>query len=70
MGLISKEVEINICGGNYKHYEELGYHIPRSKNKWGRMGILQGTKIIVKVEDLQKIVVLWSNVLVMDVGVY
>lgn len=54
MGLISKEVEINICGGNYKHYEELGYHIPRSKNKWGRMGILQGTKIIVKVEDLQK----------------
>lgn len=58
MGLISKEVEINIVGRNYKHYEELGYHIPRSKNKWGRMGILQGTKIIVKVEDLQKIVVL------------
>ena len=54
MGLISKEVEINIVGRNYKHYEELGYHIPRVKNKQGKMVIPTGAKIVVKVEDLTK----------------
>lgn len=54
MGLISKEVEVNISSGNRKHYEELGYHIPRVKNKQGRMIVPVGTKIMVKVEDLMK----------------
>ena len=55
MGLISTEVEIGIGSANYKHYEDLGYNIPKyyNKNK-KKMCIQRGAKIFVKVEHLLK----------------
>lgn len=49
--LISKEVEVNLTSKVIKHYEELGYEIPRYKNN-GTLSVKTGTKIIVKVNDL------------------
>ena len=57
--LITKEVEISLNSNNIKYLENLGYIIPREKDKQGRMRVPQGTKIIVKVKDLNK-----NNVLV------
>jgi len=54
MGLITKEVEVGLNPNNIKHFESLNYEMPRKKNKWGRIGIPKGTKILVKVEDLSK----------------
>ena len=50
--LISKEVEIKLNGKNIKYYEDLGYEIPRRKDKWGEITVSRGTTIMVKVEDL------------------
>jgi len=49
--IITKEVEV-LLGNNVKYWEDLGYEIPRFKNKWGRFIFKRGTKILVKVEDL------------------
>lgn len=61
MGLISKTVEIVLSNQNIKWFEAKGYYIPRTekiyKNKNGgdtkSYTVTQGTKIIVKVEDLK-----------------
>lgn len=47
-----KYIEVLLCGKNIKYYENLGYNIPRVKKRWG-MSVLRGTKITVKIEDLQ-----------------
>lgn len=52
--LITKEVEVMIGSNNIKYYENLGYIIPRSKDKWGEYTVPRGTKIIIKIEDLLK----------------
>jgi hypothetical protein len=52
MGLITKEVEVKLCGNNIKHYEDLGYVIYRNKNKYGKITFSKGLKIKVKTEDL------------------
>jgi len=52
MGLITKEVEVGLGGNNVNHFEDLGYKIPRQLDKQGRLKVIRGTKIIVKVEDL------------------
>ena len=36
MGLITKEIDVCIVSNNYKHYEDLGYHIPKEINKNGK----------------------------------
>jgi hypothetical protein len=51
MGLITEEVEVGLSR-NIKHYEDLGYKIPRRKDKKGRINVVEGTKILVKVQDL------------------
>ena len=58
MGLVSKEVEVNINGSNYKHYEDLGYEIPLglatkyTYEKYKKKYVLKkGTKIKVKRYD-------------------
>ena len=51
MGLITKEVEVTLHSKTTKHYEDLGYEIPRVKGKWG-ITVPHGTTIKVKVEDL------------------
>ena len=53
MGLLTKEVEVNLAGVNVKHFESLGYTIPRIKNKYGEMVCPQNTKLKVKTEDLK-----------------
>jgi len=50
--LITKEVEVGLTGNNTKHLEKLGYEIPRSIGSQGKLVVLRGTKIIIKVEDL------------------
>lgn len=54
MGLLSTEVEVTLCSTTIKYYEDLGYEIPRIKNKWRRYTVPKGTKILVRVQDLQK----------------
>lgn len=51
MGLITKEVEI-LLTNNVKYYEDLGYKIPREKNKQGKLTVPIGSKILVKINDL------------------
>jgi hypothetical protein len=52
--LQSKEVYILLTNQNIKHYEQLGYEIPKHKGKNGRISVPRGTKIIVNVRDLLK----------------
>jgi len=50
--LLTLEVEIKVPHKTLKHYEDLGYTIPKYKNENGKMVVKKGTKIIVKVNDL------------------
>lgn len=52
MGLLSTEVEVGLVGKNISYYENLGYKIPRIKNKWGKYTTPRETKIKVKTKDL------------------
>ncbi|MCK9198249.1 MAG: hypothetical protein M0P49_01460 [Bacilli bacterium] len=52
--LITKEVEIELHSRQITYYKNLGYDVPRIKDKYSRYTTPKGTKIIVKVEDLQK----------------
>lgn len=53
MSLITKEVEIKLCGTNIKWFEEKGYKIPRRADKRGRLTVPKNTKIKISVNDLQ-----------------
>ena len=52
MGLMTKEVWVELCGSNMKWFEDKGYEIPKAVNKQGRFTTPKGTKIIVNVFDL------------------
>ena len=52
MGLISEYVEVGLFGNVIKHYEDLGYEIPREKNKNGKLILAKNKKIRVHVKDL------------------
>ena len=54
MGLIRREGEVSLVGNNIKYYESLGYEIPRKENVNGKLQVPRGSKIKVKVEDLQE----------------
>jgi len=54
MSLETKEIEVNATSQMIKYYENLGYKIPRRKDKWGDITVPRGTKIIIKIEDLPK----------------
>lgn len=47
-----KEVELILCGKNINYYGKLGYDIPRRKTRGG-ICVPRGTKIMVKIKDLQ-----------------
>lgn len=51
--LLTKEVELTLKGKIIKWYEEKGYEIPRYTDIHGRTLIKKGTKLKVRVEDLQ-----------------
>jgi hypothetical protein len=50
--ILSDRVEVNTNGRNYKHYEILGYEIPRYKDSNYRWCIKNGTIILVSIKDL------------------
>lgn len=50
--ILNTEVEIGLCSRNFKYFEDLGYEIPRKKDKRGRLNFTRGSKISVRVEDL------------------
>lgn len=50
--ILDKEVEIVIHNQVIKHYEDMGYVIPKYKNESYEWVVKHGTKIKVKVEDL------------------
>jgi len=52
MGLISKEVLVGVGGTTGKYLSNIGYTIPKIRNVWGNITTPNGTKILVKVEDL------------------
>ena len=55
MGLITKEVEINLNSSNIEHFEVLGYELPKVYDKYKKSNIVKrGTKIKVNVNDLKK----------------
>lgn len=53
MSLISEYVEVGIGSRNTKHFESLGYEIPKYLDIHNHLRIKQGTKILVHVRDLQ-----------------
>lgn len=53
--LIEEMVEVGIGNKNVKHYEDLGYEIPRYTHKLsGELRVKNGTKIMVKSTDVPK----------------
>ena len=51
--LLTKEVEVKLCGANVKYYEKLGYEIPYVLGRNNKLVVKKGTTIIVPIEDLQ-----------------
>jgi len=54
LGLITKEVEVELNSRNIKWYKNLEYEIPKRLDTQNRLRVKKGTIIIVKVEDLHK----------------
>lgn len=52
MGLVNEYTTVGLNSSVISYYEKLGYPIPRSKDKEGRMRIPRGTTINVKTTDL------------------
>ena len=50
--ILDEYVKVILNSSNIKHFENLGYEIPRYRDKKGRMSIKIGTGIMVKVSDL------------------
>lgn len=54
MSILEEMVFVGLNHMNTAYYEKLGYEIPRSLNKAGKLRIPMGTKISVKINDLQE----------------
>lgn len=54
MGIVDEEVWITINSSNMNYYKNLGYEIPKRKDKQSAYKTKRGTKILVKVSDLSK----------------
>lgn len=54
MAIKEETVWVGLGSKNTDHFEKLGYLIPRSKDRKGRLTVRRGTKIEVKVSDLPK----------------
>ncbi len=52
MAIKETVVEVRLSGSNMSYYEGLGYNLPRKFNKYGKITVPRGTKIIVKIQDL------------------
>lgn len=54
MAILDTEVRVAINAPNRKHFESMGYKIPKVKNKWGRLGVPRGFTVFVKVNHLNE----------------
>jgi hypothetical protein len=52
--LLTKEVLVGVSGKTIKHYESLGYILPKKKNVNGIFQVPHDTKILIKTEHLLK----------------
>ncbi|MFW6121276.1 MAG: hypothetical protein ACOC80_10330 [Petrotogales bacterium] len=52
--IIQETVTITLGNKNSRYYKSLGYDIPRTPDKYGRLTISKGTQIKVKISDLSK----------------
>ena len=50
--LLTREVEVTVNYKNIERYLEKGYEFEKKKKKKGKVSVKRGTKIIVKLEDL------------------
>jgi len=62
MGLVDEYIEIILNTKSIKYYENLGYEIPRYKNKNNDYVVKRNTKIIIKTTDLPKYSMVYVNV--------
>lgn len=60
--ILDEYVEVTMAVKNIKYYESLGYEVPRYTDKQGRSLIKRGTKIKVKVKDLNPKSTLYVNI--------
>ena len=51
--LLDEYIEVSVAN-NKRYYENLGYEIPTYIDKYNRVCVRKGTKIVVKVSDLPK----------------
>ena len=54
MTIKEKFIEVGIGGQNVQYFEKLGYQIPKEINKYGKLVMIKGSKIIVKIADLNE----------------
>ncbi len=54
MGVVDEYVEIKLSNKMIPYYKELGYDIPKSKEKYASNKVARGTSIIVKISDVSK----------------
>jgi hypothetical protein len=54
MSILEKEVFVTLSNKTIKHYQNAGYDIPKKKDKWGKLTVSYGTKIMVNIKDLTK----------------
>lgn len=52
MAILEKEVLVKYSSKTSKHYAQLGYSFPKTKDANGVLRIKRGTKILVRIEDL------------------
>lgn len=54
IGIIDKNVEIKLSNRMIPYYRKLGYHIPKSTEKYKSNCVTKGTSINVKISDISK----------------
>jgi hypothetical protein len=52
VGILEKEVLVNVVSANAKYYEKKGYEVPKYVDKYNKSRYIIGSKILVKVTDL------------------
>ena len=52
MAIVNEYTEVRLDNSTTSYYESLGYKIPRSKDKDGRLRVPRGTTIKIKTSDL------------------
>jgi very-short-patch-repair endonuclease len=54
LAILEKEVWVGLSSNQINYYINLGYELPKRKNKYGKITVPRGSKILVKLEHLSK----------------